>query len=215
MSKKRASVWFLSIGLALFVGWSLFVFRQTILTRVGNYLVAADPVENADAIEILAGGEVARCKSAAELFRQRWAPLILVTRGVYPDEKDDLIRYGIPAMESHEMCLAILSHYKIPASAVEVLDGYNESTADEARKLRSYVQNRGLHRLIIVTSNFHTRRAGVLFRRIFHGTGVRIVIQAAPPDIHFDPKGWWKRRRDAKTLLWEYQKLTFYAARYW
>lgn len=112
-------------------------------------------------------------------------------------------------LEGHDRCLAILAFYGIPRTAIEILDGYNESTAYETQKLLEYLKSRGMRRLLIVTSNFHTRRVGILFRRVFQNAGIGVLVQATPPDIHFDPKEWWTRRRDAKTLLWEYQKLFF------
>jgi uncharacterized SAM-binding protein YcdF (DUF218 family) len=98
---------------------------------------------------------------------------------------------------------------------VEVVDGYNESTTDEAQKLQRYLQAQGMKRLLIVTSNFHTRRTRLLFHRALRGTGIQVLVQAAPPNFMFNPHDWWTRRRDSKTLLWEYQKLLFYALRYW
>jgi uncharacterized SAM-binding protein YcdF (DUF218 family) len=195
--------------------WSLVAFRVAILSQIGHYLVAVDPLENADAIEILGGGELSRCKTAAQLFHRGWAPRILVSKAIYPSEKEELLRYGIPTLENHEQCLAILSFHRVPMSAVEVIEGYNQSTQDEAQKIMAYLESGGIKRLIIVTSNFHTRRTRLLFRRILRATDVRVIVQATPPDRLFDPQEWWTRRRDAKTLLWEYQKLLLYALRYW
>jgi uncharacterized SAM-binding protein YcdF (DUF218 family) len=134
---------------------------------------------------------------------------------MYPHQKEALIRYGISELESHEKCLAILVFYKVPLTAVVVLEGYNESTVAEARKLMPYLKLRRMQRLLVVTSNFHTRRTRMLFRRVFRETGIRVLVQATPPDNYFNPRDWWTRRRDIKTLLWEYQKLLFYALRYW
>jgi uncharacterized SAM-binding protein YcdF (DUF218 family) len=200
--------------LVLATGSSLFLFHQAILLRIGNYLVAADPLRKADAVAVLAGGEMSRCKTAADLYSQGWVPLILITKNSYPVEHEDSVRYGIPAWESHEKCLAVLGFYKVPQSVVEILDGYNESTADEAQKVRLFLQSHRMQHLLVVTSNFHTRRTGLMFRRMFRNTGIRVLVQATPPDAFFDPQEWWTRRRDAKTLLWEYQKLFFYAFRY-
>ena len=110
--------------------------------------------------------------------------------------------------------MAVLQFWHVPASAIEILDGYNESTADEATKLQRYLREHHLTRLIVVTSNFHTRRSRLLFRRVLAGSGVQVSVQAAPPNFAFNPHDWWTRRQDSKILLWEYQKLLFYALRY-
>ncbi len=192
----------------------LFTLREPILSEVGNFLVVSDSLDKADVIEVLSAQTV-RYQKAAELFSQGWAPRIVITKGVYPHRVEQLKLYGISELESYEKAAAILRFLKIPESEIEIIDGYNKSTADEARKLRRYMLDQGLKRLIVVTSNFHTRRSRLLFRMVFKGTGITILVQAAPPDYEFDPEKWWTRRKDSKTLLWEYQKLIFYAFRYW
>ncbi|MEW6297940.1 MAG: YdcF family protein [Thermodesulfobacteriota bacterium] len=196
-------------------GLALFLFHQPILTRVADYLIVSDSLEKADGIAVLSGDATARCAKAADLFLHGWAPRILLTKGYYPHEALALKRYGVREPEYHEKCLAILRFYNVPAQVIEVLDGYNESTADEAHRLRRYLQGQGMTRLIVVTSSFHTRRSRLLLRRVLRGTGVEVSVQAAPANFLFDPQEWWTRRRDSTTLLWEYQKLVFYAVRYW
>ena len=193
----------------------LFFFREPVLRRVANYLVVADPLEYANAIAVLAGSELARCRTAAALFVEGWAPLILITKGGYPENQKERQRYGISVPEAHDRCVAILRFYNVPEGAVEILDGYNESTADESAKLRQYLEKRGLKHVLIVTSNFHTRRARLLFRRALRDIDVQVSVRPTPPDSSFDPNAWWMRRRDSKVLLWEYQKLVFYTLRYW
>ncbi len=192
----------------------LFTLREPILSEVGNFLVVSDSLDKADVIEVLSAQTVLYQK-AAELLSQGWAPRIVITKGVNPHRVEQLKLYGISELESYEKAAAILRFLKIPESEIEIIDGYNKSTADEARKLRRYMLDQGLKRLIVVTSNFHTRRSRLLFRRVFKGTDITIVVQAAPPDYEFEPEKWWTRRRDSKTLLWEYQKLIFYALLFW
>lgn len=200
--------------LLLLAGVTLFLFREPILSEVGDFLVVSDSLETADVIVVLSGHEAGRCLKAAELFLQGWSPKVVITKGNYPHEIEQLRRYGIRQLESHEKCDAILKFLKIPKGAIEIIDGYNRSTADEAQKLRRYMRHQGLRRLIVVTSNFHTRRSRLLFRRVLKGTGTTTVVPAVS-DYQFDPEQWWTRRRDSKALLWEYQKLIFYTLRYW
>ena len=209
---RRALFWLFVLLLA--VG-AAFLFKEPLLTAMGEFLIVSDPIGGADAIEVLAGDEAARCPKAAEIYSQGWAPRILLTKGLYPHGLEQLKRYGIREREGHEKCVAVLRFLKVPKGAITVIDGYNESTADEAQKIRDYMEQRKLKRLIVVTSNFHTRRSRLLFRRVLEGKGVTVLVQGAAPDYGFDPTEWWSRRNDAKTLLLEYQKLVFYALRYW
>jgi uncharacterized SAM-binding protein YcdF (DUF218 family) len=206
----------LGVFLLLFLlGLSLFRFRHPLLTQLAGYLIISDALEQADAIAVLSGEAATRCHKAAELFLHGWAPSILVTKSYYPDEARILRSYGVWELESHEKCLAVLRFHHVPDRAIEILDGYNESTADEATRLQHYLHERGSERLIVVTSNYHTRRSRLLFRRVFRDTGVQVSVQAAPPNFSFDPNAWWTRRKDRTVLLLEYQKLLFYAVRYW
>jgi len=214
MAKLPARVFF-SAALFLVLGLPLILFRDPLLTSLANYLIVSDPLEKADVIAVLSGAATTRCPKAAELFLNGWAERIVMTKSYYPAAAEALQRYGLHELEFHEQCLAILQFLHVPTSAVEVLDGYNQSTADEADKMQRYLRERGLKRLLLVTSNFHTRRSRLLFRRRLRGTGIAVAMQAAGPDFLFDPHAWWTRRRDSKILLQEYQALVFYTFRYW
>jgi hypothetical protein len=62
--------------------------------------------------------------------------------------------------------------------------------------------------LLIVTSRFHTRRAGYIWRNQF-GHDFEIVTIAAREDP-FDPNAWWRKGRQIKQLLSEYGGWLFY-----
>ena len=198
------------------LGFSLLVlFRVPILTGIGRFLVVVDPLEKADAIAILGGYGSVRGAEAAELYHQKWAPRILVTKEGFPYRESDWARYGVVFPETDAATVAVLRCLAVPAGNIEVLEGYNDSTAEEAWRCLHYMQAKGWTRLILVTSNFHTRRSRMIFRRVFRGSNIRICVRPASPETEFDPNRWWNRRLDSKTLLLEYQKLIFYALRYW
>jgi uncharacterized SAM-binding protein YcdF (DUF218 family) len=215
MAKKKTKVLVVSLLLFLAAGGALYLFRRPILTRMGTYLVVSDTLHRADAIEILGGGEPGRSRKAAQLYHEGWAPRLIITKAEHISSVAELRQYGIFAAEDHEIKCAVLKLLKVPEEAIEVLDGYNRSTMEEARRLRDYARERRLKRLILVTSNFHTRRTRLAFGRAFKGTGIELLVQAAPPDCWFDPDSWWTRRADSRNLFLEYQKLIFYSLRYW
>jgi len=215
MEKKHNRILFILLLFSLAGGFTTYLRRESILTRAGEYLVVSDPLQKADAMEIMASGPLKRSLKAAELYRQGWAPRIVVTKDEQIFDMEELKHYGISVYEGHEIVCAILKFHKVPADVIEVLDGNNHGTWDEALKLRKYMQERGLKRLIVVTSNFHTRRTRLAFRRALRGTGIDVLVEGAPPDFEFDPDRWWLRKKDSKTLVEEYQKLIFYALCYW
>jgi uncharacterized SAM-binding protein YcdF (DUF218 family) len=77
------------------------------------------------------------------------------------------------------------------------------STADEAGFAAVLVQRCGWRSLIVVTSPYHTRRAGWTFRRaIGDATRVTTVASGAPSR----PWRWWSRERDTEAVLLEWVK---------
>jgi uncharacterized SAM-binding protein YcdF (DUF218 family) len=194
---------------------ALYLFRAPILTGIGSYLVVADPLEKADAIEILSGHGSVRGAKAAELYHQRWAPRILITKEGFPYRESEWARYGIVLPQTDAATAAVLKFLAVPAGDIEILDGYNDNTLEEAWTCLRYMQARGLNRLIVVTSNFHTRRSRLIFRRVFRSSKIGISVQPASPEAEFNPNRWWNRRADTRTLVLEYEKLIFYALRYW
>src|SRR4029078_5789381 len=75
--------------------------------------------------------------------------------------------------------------------------------------LRAMAQERHWRRVIIVTSKYHTRRAGFAFRRGLEGTGAVPIVPASRYDAS-DPAQWWRRRADFRFAGSEWVKLLFY-----
>ena len=64
------------------------------------------------------------------------------------------------------------------------------------------LRRRGVKKYILVTTEFHTRRAGEIFRRQAPDLEVRVV---APNDtLRWD--NWWTERESRKTFLLEWTK---------
>lgn len=81
-----------------------------------------------------------------------------------------------------------------------------DSTVQEAQVLRACLLDHHWQSIVVVTSNYHTRRAGIIFRRALRND----------PNIHLwmdgvaDPEfrqPWWRYRRSAKIWLLESTKL--------
>lgn len=175
---------------------------RPLLTRAGAFLIVADPIEKADVIIVLSGGrEDERVREGAELYRQGYAPLVLLSGGeklqgvAIPDlQRDQAVRNGIPA------------------SAL-LFETTSTSTAEQAQFLRPMLEARGFRRAIVVTSNFHTRRTRYLFRRIFGGSPVDIRVHPVQRDF-FSPDRWWTRDWDTEQVVLEYIKLGLGILRY-
>jgi uncharacterized SAM-binding protein YcdF (DUF218 family) len=161
---------------------------------MGEYLVQTDPLVKGDAALVLAGdwnGD--RILKAAELSKQGYAPVVLVSGPTN--------LYGV-----NEATLAIdyAVHCGYPRDIFVPMISGAFSTREEVAFLGPALRKRGVHRLLIVTSDFHTRRAGKLFRRDL-GRDLEIYMIASP-DRHFTPGGWWKDREGQKVLFFEWSK---------
>src|ERR1700722_12995947 len=131
------------------------IFHTQILSALGGYLVHANPPQPADAALVLAGdGWGHRILTAAQLVRDGYVPKVLVSG---PDGA-----YG-----NHECDLAIpfAARHGYPESYVVHLEHPGRSTAAEAAAVLPAIRRMGVRRLIVLTSDFHTRRAGGIFRK--------------------------------------------------
>jgi uncharacterized SAM-binding protein YcdF (DUF218 family) len=168
-------------------------FRNTLLTALGSYLVKADAPEKADIALVLAGdGAGNRILTAAQLARQGFISQILVSgpSGVYGQYECDL---AIP--------FAVKAGY--PASYFLHFENDARSTQQEARDAIARLHQLGVHKILLVTSDYHTRRAGKIYRTA--APDLQFVVVAAP-DVSFTASGWWHNRQAEKIAFNEWVK---------
>ncbi|HEV2304704.1 MAG TPA: YdcF family protein [Candidatus Acidoferrales bacterium] len=83
-----------------------------------------------------------------------------------------------------------------------------DSTEQEAMAMMPCVQQRHWRSLIVVTSNFHSRRAGLIWRRTWKHVQPPVQMWVdGVDDPSFQPASWWRHRRYAKTWFFESSKL--------
>ncbi len=86
--------------------------------------------------------------------------------------------------------------------------GEVDSTVQEAQALSPCIRERHWQSIAIVTSDYHTRRAGMLWRRMTrHESNLHIwVVGVADPEFQ---QPWWRHRRSAKVWVMEMSKLVW------
>lgn len=169
------------------------VFHNAVLAGLGSYLVKADPPEKADIALVLAGdGEGNRILKAAQLARSGYMSKVLVSgpSGMYGRYECDL---AIP--------FAVKSGY--PESYFMHFENDARSTQEEAKDAIARLRQLGVHKVLLVTSDYHTRRAGKIFRAA--APDLQFVVVAAP-DKYFTANGWWHNRQGEKTAFMEWVK---------
>jgi uncharacterized SAM-binding protein YcdF (DUF218 family) len=178
--------------------------------HVGTFLAREDPLSKADAIFVLAGTLAERPLEAADLFREGYAPRIVVTRAELEQAVFHLERQGIDIVTEFDLNKEILLRVGVPEDALVTPAFVHDNTAEEARTLRELVDRHAWRSVIVVSSKYHLRRSGIAMRRALEGTDVEIILRGSRYD-EATPEEWWKRRRDIRWLASELPKLLAYA----
>jgi uncharacterized SAM-binding protein YcdF (DUF218 family) len=179
------------------------------LPFAGTYLVVEQPLEHADAIVVLAGTRAERWLEAVDLFRAGWAPRIVLSRGRIDNGEARLSAMGIRFPQDAELVRDAMLQMKVPADAIILLPESLDNTAQEAASARRMAAASGWTRIIVVTSKYHTRRAGYAFAREFGEGPIRILMRTTRYDPSV-PARWWTSRPDVRFVTSELQKLAAY-----
>jgi uncharacterized SAM-binding protein YcdF (DUF218 family) len=172
-----------------------------------SLLVASDQLPpHADAAAVLQGSisaEKTRITGAVNLLQRGISDRILLSipkesywgQSIPPIARSYVDRnYGIDVAAKMDFC--------------ETAPGI-DSTEQEAQAICACIQQHGWLSIVAVTSDYHTRRAGIVWRRTIKNQfpRIRIWIDGVPdPDFQ---KPWWRSRRSAKIWLLECLKLAW------
>jgi uncharacterized SAM-binding protein YcdF (DUF218 family) len=177
------------------------------LLRWGAHLlICDDPLpSHLDVAVVLQGsilGEKARIAGAVRLVQQGIADKILVSvpKESYWGQPMAPVAYAYnEKLYGHEMA----SHFVFCETDEDV-----DSTEQESRILLNCVQGEGWHSVAVVTSDYHTRRAGIVWRQMLREkhSSVQFWVHSVP-DPEFRASAWWRDRRSAKYWFLECAKL--------
>ena len=171
----------------------LYLARRPILRFTAESWIIEDSLDKADAAMILGDDNfyADRATRGAELFREGKVSVIVASgKRLRPNA-------GIAELMEHDLVERGVPRDKIVRFAHDA-----DSTLEEAQALARLAKERKWRSVIVVTSNFHTRRARYIFRRVFPG-GVELRIASAR-DGDFDPERWWEKRKSTKELTREF-----------
>ena len=163
------------------------------LAALGGLLVRDEGPAKADIAVVLAGDYYGhRVVRAAELVKQGYVPNVLVSG---PN-----MLYGYYECDL-EIPFAVKRGY--PENWFIRAPNESRTTREEAVAILADLRRRGVHRFLLVTSNFHTARAARIFRAAAPDLDMRVV---AAPDEYFQVDGWWRNREAQKLFLLEWSK---------
>ncbi len=155
-------------------------------------LVDTQPPFQADMIAVIGGDWFGnRILKGAELARAGYAPVVLASGSgyLYGAYECDL---AIQFAERHGFARSLFIPLHYPAT----------STVDEAHAVIAELRRRHVAKYILVTSPFHTARAGRIFRSA--GPDLQVRVVASADSLHWND--WWDTREGRKIFLLEWTK---------
>lgn len=180
------------LGIVIFFTF-LYLVRHPIFRFVAESWVVEDTLDKADVLIVLSDDNfyADRATRAAELFREGKAPVVVASgRRLRPNA-------GIAELMEHD-----LVERGVPRDKILRFPHDADSTREEAEALEKLAKTRKWRKVIVVTSNYHTRRARYIFRHVFP-QGIEIRVASAR-DGDFDPERWWEKRKSTKELMMEF-----------
>jgi uncharacterized SAM-binding protein YcdF (DUF218 family) len=198
---------FLALGAAVATGALLWIAHAPMLRAVASVLSVDDPVLPADVAVVLAGSEQSRAKRAAELYLAGDVGRIALAIG------PELLSDSLDICEEPVLLFArILERLGVERDSIDLVTARERgvwSTHDEAVALQPYLRERD--RVVIVTSELHTRRARMTFRRVLGDWSGQLGVIGVEHS-GFDRRLWWLSERGIVTVNNEWIKLLFYIA---
>jgi len=167
--------------------------------RLGHGLVRDDVVLAADAIVVLGGDAVHRVPHAAALFHQGISDVVVAVGGVENEGRE--AEAWLSAAQLHSE--------GVPKANVVVLGAAEPNTKAEARAVMRLFEERGWRRCLVVTSPYHSWRAGRVFSYACRHSEVTVQLAPSPYDP-FDPDGWWRDSRQRRQVRNEWIKFAWW-----
>jgi uncharacterized SAM-binding protein YcdF (DUF218 family) len=192
--KQRGGIvaWLIPVLLFILLCSGMYLARGPILRFVGESWIVEDQLERSDVIIVLSDDNfyADRATRAAELFRRDMAPEVVASgRRLRPFA-------GIAELMVHD-----LSERGVPKGKIEAFAHDANNTREEAQALAQLAARKKWRSVIVVTSNYHTRRVRYIYARVFP-SAIRVQIASAR-DGDFDPERWYQYRESIKKLTRE------------
>jgi DUF218 domain-containing protein len=168
-----------------------------VLASQASRVLWVDDPQKSDAIVVLAGETDLRNKRGLELLRQGMAPRMWIDAVA----RDQVFDQSLVTL-AQKYAAGLPEADRVKVCALEGL-----STAAETMDVKRCLQGLGIHRVLIVTSGFHARRALAIFRKRLPEYEVSV---AAVHDRTQYGTAWWTNREWAKATFDEWTKFVWW-----
>ena len=173
------------------------------ISRAGYWLQApAQGPVRADAIVVLGGNDGDRALRALGLFKQGFAPRIVLT---------GLARGNAPPPANLTWRAEYLVAHGVPKSALR-LEVYSENSYEEAQNILELMKKQNWRTVIAVSDPPHMRRLAWTWHRVFKGSGLGYALVSSNAQWWM-PDMWWIDERSGAFVITEYIKIAYYVAK--
>ncbi len=162
-------------------------------------LLVIDRPEHADAIVVLGGETEFRPQKAIELLRKSYAPALVL------DVSSHERVFNASLAELAQRWINTLPE----AKQMSVCPILGLSTKEEAHEAAHCIDRFHAHNVLIVTSDFHARRAYSIFEHEIPSDHFSIATAHNPMEFG---TAWWQQREWAKTTFYEWIRLAWWEA---
>jgi hypothetical protein len=178
--------------------------RVATLQRLGDALVANDPVRSADVIVISVDAGGAEVLEAADLVRNGVSKTVAVLAEPSTPSDAEFSRRGVARQDDASRALQELEALGVvnPVRIPTPVDG----TTAEGRVLANWLRERGFRSVVMVVTPDHARRTRRVLRRALKDQNASVMVRVSQYS-DFDANAWWHTRAGVRTGIIELQKL--------
>lgn len=191
-------------GASIFVVLLLVAIFVALAMKYAASFLRINQPEHSDIILVLGGGlDDSRYDRAVELMRAGYSNRILLDAEAFGK------KYGKTSVDLARDYLA-----QIHAKNTSICPVYHDSTYGETEDVERCLAPLKVTSVLLVTSDYHTRRAFSIFRTRLPQYRWSVAATYAPfepgAEQRMSGDDWWKNRRWAKTILDEWEKLIWW-----
>jgi hypothetical protein len=162
-------------------------------------LLVVDAPQPSDVILVLAGETDRRPARALQLLGQGYGRTVMI------DVPAAARIYDFTQLQLAEKYIQGLPQ----AASIRICPIVGLSTREEAQDVEKCLADEAGNRILIVTSEFHSRRALSIFRHELRGKSFSMAV--ARDETQFGTR-WWEHRQWAKICIDEWQRLLWWSA---
>jgi uncharacterized SAM-binding protein YcdF (DUF218 family) len=196
VATKSAALSWLIGALRVAVGAGIVV--VAVLIGPGVFLdTPQPPPQVSDAIVVISGDEqMARFKEGLNLYQRGMGQFLVFSGAAYDNGTSNADVMRELAVERGVPDRAILE------------EPLGEDTWGNAVYTRQVLEDHSLRSAILVTSQYHARRAKLTFDAAYAGSGIQLKVHAAP-DSEWRKLSWWQQPATRRLTFTELQKLAY------